>query len=74
MIHKASLVVTNDSGPMHISAAMQKPTLALFGPTEAEKYGPYPLNALSNHVIQAENKKMDGIELNTVLGKVLSLI
>ncbi len=34
------LVITNDSGPMHLSAAVGTPTIALFGPTDAQRYGP----------------------------------
>lgn len=34
-------VIANDSGPMHISAAMGVPTLALFGPTDPRLQGPY---------------------------------
>lgn len=37
----APLVVTTDSGPMHIAAAMGTPTVALFGPTDPSRTGPY---------------------------------
>ena len=35
------LMVTNDTGPMHVAAALGKPLLALFGPTEPRRTGPY---------------------------------
>ena len=34
-------VIANDSGPMHISAAIGTPTIALFGPTDPALQGPY---------------------------------
>lgn len=37
----SALVVTTDSGPMHISAAVGTPTVALFGPTDPARTGPY---------------------------------
>jgi heptosyltransferase-1 len=37
----ASMVVTTDSGPMHIAAAVGTPTVALFGPTDPLRTGPY---------------------------------
>ncbi len=40
ILKKCSVVVTNDSGPMHIAAAMQTPVLAIFGPTNPELQGP----------------------------------
>jgi ADP-heptose:LPS heptosyltransferase len=39
-IDRATLFVGNDSGLMHVSAALGKPTLGLFGPTEWWLYGP----------------------------------
>ena len=35
------LMVTNDTGPMHVAAALGKPLVALFGPTEPRRTGPY---------------------------------
>jgi len=35
------LVITNDSGPMHLSVAVNVPVIALFGPTDPLKTGPY---------------------------------
>lgn len=39
-IERASLFVGNDSGLMHVAAAVGTPTLGLFGPTEWWLYGP----------------------------------
>ncbi|HUU57384.1 MAG TPA: glycosyltransferase family 9 protein [bacterium] len=36
VIEKAAYVITIDSLPMHIAVALQKPTLALFGPTNPQ--------------------------------------
>ncbi len=38
---KASLLLTTDSGPMHLAAAVGTPVVALFGPTSPERTGPY---------------------------------
>jgi len=35
------LVVSNDTGPMHVAAALGRPLVALFGPTEPRRTGPY---------------------------------
>lgn len=37
----SAAVVCNDSGPMHIAAALDVPTVALFGPTDPARCGPY---------------------------------
>lgn len=41
LMAKSSLVVANDSGPMHIAVSQKVNTIALFGPTKPELTGPY---------------------------------
>ncbi len=41
LLRLGDLLVTNDTGPMHVAAALGKPVVALFGPTEARRTGPY---------------------------------
>jgi lipopolysaccharide heptosyltransferase I len=41
ILQGAEFVVSNDSGPMHIAAALGRRVYALFGPTEASRTGPY---------------------------------
>jgi heptosyltransferase I len=40
-IRLCDLMITNDTGPLHAAAALNKPTVALFGPTEPRRTGPY---------------------------------
>jgi heptosyltransferase I len=35
------LMITNDTGPMHVAAALNKPVVSIFGPTEPRRTGPY---------------------------------
>jgi heptosyltransferase-1 len=41
LIRRAAVVVTNDSGLMHIAAALGKPAVSIFGPTNPVQVGPY---------------------------------
>lgn len=41
VISAASLFVAGDTGPLHLADALRVPTLALFGPTDPERNGPY---------------------------------
>ncbi|MBI5197558.1 MAG: lipopolysaccharide heptosyltransferase II, partial [Nitrospirae bacterium] len=49
LLSRADLLVTNDSGPMHAAAAVGTSVVALFGPTDPGRTGPYGQAA---HVIQ----------------------
>jgi heptosyltransferase-2 len=53
LIAVCDVFLTNDSGPMHIAAALQTPLVALFGSTSAIKTGPYgqgPCRIIHKHV------------------------
>ena len=40
LLKKARLIITNDSGPLHIGAYLGTPTVSFFGPEIPERYGP----------------------------------
>ena len=44
-------MITNDSGPMHIAAALGIPVIAMFGPTSAARTGPY---GTGHHVLSGQ--------------------
>jgi lipopolysaccharide heptosyltransferase II len=48
-IRLSELMVSNDTGPMHVAAALGTPVVALFGPTEPRRTGPY---RQLDHVLQ----------------------
>jgi len=40
-VRLSDLMVTNDTGPMHVAAALDKPMVGIFGPTDPRRTGPY---------------------------------
>ncbi len=53
IFQRASLVVTNDTGPMHLASAVGTPVVTLFGPTQPHLTGPYgkgPVRVLRKEV------------------------
>jgi ADP-heptose:LPS heptosyltransferase len=41
LLKRMNVVVSNDSGPMHLAAAVGTKVVALFGPTNPARTGPY---------------------------------
>jgi ADP-heptose:LPS heptosyltransferase len=52
LIESCDLIIANDSGPMHAAAALGKPTLGIFGPTNPTAHRPHSEN--SSYVIHSE--------------------
>lgn len=59
IIKKCTIVIGNDSGPMHIAVAMGVPTLGIYGPTDPKLQGPYGENNL--YIV---NEKLDCLYCN----------
>lgn len=51
LIRRCCCLICNDSGPMHIAAALKVPVFAMFGPTDPQKTGPF---GEGHSVFQAE--------------------
>ena len=49
VLRRCRVVVTNDTGPMHVAAALRKPVVGIFGPTNPARTGPY---GQLNHTLQ----------------------
>src|SRR5579883_2713856 len=61
---RAAAVVGVDSGPMHIAAALGKPGVAIFGPTDPARNGPYgdSLYVLRSAAAVTTYKRRDAID------------
>lgn len=44
LLKKCDLMISNDTGPMHLSTCMWTKTIGLFGPNLPERFGPWPLD------------------------------
>jgi lipopolysaccharide heptosyltransferase II len=62
ILSRCGLLVTNDSGPMHIAAAVGTPVVAIFGPTNPVLQGPL---GVPNEVIQNQNVLCLGCNFTT---------
>ncbi len=40
-LRRCAMLVTNDTGPAHVAAALGKPVISMYGPTEPRRTGPY---------------------------------
>ena len=84
LLARARAVVANDSGPMHLAAAVGTPVVAIFGPTDPGRTGPTgaPSRVLDRYVFCSpcflkecpyRHECMTGIEPEEVLSAVTAL-
>lgn len=71
ILRRASALVSGDSGPLHMAAAVGVPCVGLFGPTSALRNGPY---GAIHRTIQGRDGTLSGIgsdEVVTLVGELL---
>jgi len=71
LLRRASLVVANDTGPLHLAAAVGTPCIGLYGPTRAERNGPYGPRCRG---LQSPDGTMAGLEPARVFAAALELL
>ena len=45
-MRRCCLIITNDSGPMHVAISQKVPIVAMYGPSNPKLYGPYTKDAV----------------------------
>ena len=63
LARRARLFIGGDTGPMHIAAAVGTPVVALFGPTDPARSGPW---GTGHRVIRSPSRSMEGIGVEQV--------
>ncbi|MCA9058167.1 MAG: glycosyltransferase family 9 protein, partial [Planctomycetaceae bacterium] len=74
LIRNARLVIANDSGPLHMAAALGTPVLGIYAPTLPEQTGPYPLSHPRNNVIVAPHRNLHQLSSDAVLARARQIL
>lgn len=74
LIRQARLCVCNDSGPMHLAAALGTELLAVFGPTPPSRFGPWPLDDQRHHVVMAPGGKLGDLTVDVVFDRIRTIL
>lgn len=64
LLRDAKLVVSNDTGTMHLAGILNTPLIALFGPTNPKEYGPLGNN---HRIITSDTQEMSEISVDRVI-------
>jgi heptosyltransferase I len=59
LVRRAGLVIAGDTGPLHLAAALERPVVGLFGPTDPARTGPYGTNESNARVLRHESSGTD---------------
>ncbi len=74
ILDSADCVVSNDSGPMHLAAALAKPLVAIFGPTDPACFGPYPADERRQRVLRRADGDMSALTVGEANQAVLDVL
>ena len=74
LVKAANLVVANDSAPIHLASAVGVPVVALFGPTDPRRFGPYPMDEGTNIVLGAPDGDLASLSCEDVMAAVGSIL
>ena len=64
LFNRCTLMISNDSGPMHVAAMTGTPVIVLFGPTDDVLWGPLSDKAT---IISNKDRKLDSITVEQVM-------
>ena len=71
VLRRASVVVAGDTGPLHMAAALGTRCVGLYGPTAAERNGPY---GGGHRALQSPDGTMSGLGVEPVLRAAADLL
>jgi len=71
LLRRAGVVVAADTGPLHLAAALGTPCVGLYGPTRAERNGPY---GAGHRTLQAPDGRVDSLAVDDVAAATLALL
>ena len=85
VLAESSLMITNDSGPMHMAAALGIPTVAVFGPTDEKVTAPFgPRTRIVKHPVECspcllrecpiDHRCMNGVTVDDVCKAARELV
>jgi heptosyltransferase-1 len=59
LIRRAGLVIAGDTGPLHLAAALERPVVGLYGPTDPTRNGPFMADSSKAKVLRHESSRTD---------------
>jgi lipopolysaccharide heptosyltransferase I len=71
VVRRASVMVAGDTGPLHVAAALGTSCVGLYGPTSAERNGPY---GRGHRTVSAPDGRMASIDVAPVAAAVREVL